>query len=106
MSKSNGGYEDAAPYYEKYDHPLWKQWMYRDLPSLGRGLGDFLAVQQFLEACRSRGPVPLDVYDAVAWSAIMPLSIESVADSSAPARFPDFTRGKWQTVRKRIYYGI
>jgi hypothetical protein len=32
-------------------------------------------------------------YDAAAWSAPGPLSEESVAKGSAPAKFPDFTRG-------------
>ena len=39
----------------------------------------------------------IDVYDAAAWSAPIPLSEASVANGSAPQKFPDFTRGKWQT---------
>jgi len=37
-----------------------------------------------------------DVYDAAAWSAPLPLSRLSVAQGSAPVKFPDFTRGDWQ----------
>jgi hypothetical protein len=45
-----------------------------------------------------KGLVPdIDVYDAAAWSAPIPLSEASVANGSAPQKFPDFTRGKWQT---------
>ena len=44
-----------------------------------------------------------DVYDAVAWSVIAPLSEMSVADKSRPVDFPDFTRGKW---RERQPLGI
>jgi hypothetical protein len=38
----------------------------------------------------------MDVYDAATWSAPGPLSQVSLAHGSAPAAFPDFTRGKWQ----------
>jgi hypothetical protein len=36
------------------------------------------------------------VYDAAAWSAISPLSEESIKKGSAPIQIPDFTRGKWK----------
>jgi len=39
------------------------------------------------------------VYDAAAWSAPGPLSVASVANGSAPQKFPDFTRGKWKERR-------
>jgi hypothetical protein len=46
----------------------------------------------------SAGKAPdIDVYDAAAWSVIVPLSEESVAHRSKPVDFPDFTRGKWKT---------
>ena len=38
----------------------------------------------------------IDVYDAAAWSVIVPLSEESVANKSKPMDIPDFTRGKWK----------
>lgn len=106
ISQANRAYEDAGPYYEKYDHPLWKKWGSLDVAHLGRGVSDFLAVQQFLEAARRKAPTPLNVYDAVAWSALTPLSIESVARGSAPAKFPEFSGGRWQEKQDRIYYGI
>jgi hypothetical protein len=37
----------------------------------------------------------MDVYDAASWSVPGPLSEASVASGSASARFPDFTRGRW-----------
>ncbi len=106
ISKVSRAYEDAGPYYEKYDHPLWKKWSHLDVAGLGRGMSDFLCVQQFLEAARRKAPTPLNVYDAVDWSAITPLSIESVANGSAPAKFPDFSKGKWKEKQDRIYYGV
>ena len=41
-------------------------------------------------------PPDIDVYDAAAWSAP---TEASVASGSAPQKFPDFTRGKWQPRR-------
>jgi len=49
--------------------------------------------------CLREGIAPdMDVYDAAAWAAIGPLSVESVAQGSAPIEIPDFTRGNWEKV--------
>jgi len=51
---------------------------------------------RLLDALR-RGKEPdQNVYDAVTWSVISPLSERSVAVKSTPTDFPDFTRGKWK----------
>ena len=99
-------WEDSAGYYEKYEHPLWKKFGAMEVSGLGRGVSDFLAVHQFIEAVRRKSLTPLDVYDAVSWSVITPLSKQSVANKSAAVDFPDFTRGKWKEERKRIYYDV
>ncbi|MFQ5806972.1 MAG: gfo/Idh/MocA family oxidoreductase, partial [Phycisphaerae bacterium] len=39
---------------------------------------------------------PIDVYDSVVMSSIIPLSEKSIARGSAPVECPDFTRGKWK----------
>ena len=39
----------------------------------------------------------MDVYDAAAWSVIVPLTCQSVAERSRPVDVPDFTRGQWRT---------
>ena len=41
-------------------------------------------------------PPDQDVYDAVTWSAIAPLTERSVAVKSRPIEFPDFTRGRFK----------
>lgn len=48
------------------------------------------------------GPMPIDVYDAVAWSAITPLSEQSIAEGYKTLEFPDFTGGLWNQ-RKPIF---
>lgn len=83
----------------QYEHPLWKR-----VGELARKLGghggmDFIMSYRLIE-CMRQGLVPdMDVYDAAAWSAPAPLSEMSVANGSAPARFPDFTRGRWKETR-------
>lgn len=85
------------PYKEKYEHPLWKE-----TGDLARKLGghggmDFVMAYRLAQAIREGKAPDIDVYDAAAWSAPGPLSEQSVAKGSAPMKFPDFTRGKWQT---------
>ncbi|MFL6416643.1 MAG: gfo/Idh/MocA family oxidoreductase, partial [Bryobacteraceae bacterium] len=57
---------------------------------------DFILIYRLAECMRKGLPPDLDVYDAAAWSAPGPLSEQSVANGSAPAKFPDFTRGRWK----------
>jgi hypothetical protein len=57
-------------------------------------------VRGFVEAVKNRMPPPIDVYDSVVMSSIIPLSQESIAKGSAPVLCPDFTRGKWQTSKR------
>jgi len=87
-------WEDAKPYLEKYDHPLWKR---HEQKAIGAGHGgmDFFVLHAFVEAIKRKTQTPLDAYDAAAWSAISPLSERSIAQGSAPQVFPDFTRGNW-----------
>jgi len=91
-------WEDAAPYYEQYDHVLWRV-LGETAKTSGHGGEDYVCVHQFVRAVRNRIQPPVDVYDAAAWSAITPLSEQSVAKRSAPVDFPDFTRGKWKNPR-------
>jgi hypothetical protein len=87
-------WEPAAPYLEEYDHPLWKRYADR-ATGAGHGGMDFFVLHAFVEAIKAQAPTPLDVYDAATWSAIIPLSEQSIAAGSAPLPFPDFTKGQW-----------
>ena len=86
----------AAAYFDAYDHPLWQRYADR-ATGAGHGGMDFFVDHAFIEAVRRLEPAPLDAYDAAAWSAISPLSEQSIAQGSAPVAFPDFTRGLWMT---------
>lgn len=87
-------WDNATPWLEKYDHPLWKK--YGDYAQgSGHGGMDFFVLNAFVESAKQNIAPPLDAYDAAAWSAITPLSEASIANNGEPQDFPDFTRGLW-----------
>jgi predicted dehydrogenase len=94
VSKTDDAWEPAAPYLEKYDHPLWKKWG-KDTEGAGHGGMDFFVLHAFVESIKRRVPTPMDVYDAATWSAITPLSEMSVDMGNQTVEFPDFTGGQW-----------
>lgn len=96
VSKTNDQWESDSEYMKKYDHPLWQQYE-KVAEGSGHGGMDYFVLRDFVEAVKNRTAPPIDVYDAAAWSAISPLSEQSIAQGSAPIQIPDFTRGKWKT---------
>ncbi|MEX9456053.1 hypothetical protein, partial [Escherichia coli] len=62
----------------------------------------WFVIHAFVEALKAKAPMPIDIYDALAWSAITPLSEQSIAEGNRTLDFPDFTRGQWRT-RKPIF---
>ncbi len=87
-------WDDAGPWLEKFDHPLWKKYE-SDATGAGHGGMDFFVLNAFVESAKRNSPPPLDVYDAAAWSAVTPLSERSIAHRGEPQDFPDFTKGNW-----------
>ena len=94
-------WEDFAAYQERYEHPLWRRFA-RQAEGAGHGGMDFFVVHAFVEALAARAPMPIDIYDAVAWSAITPLSEQSIAEGFKTLPFPDFTGGRWRE-RARVF---
>ena len=94
VSKDAHKWEEAKPYLEKYDHPLWKKFA-NDTVGAGHGGMDFFVLHQFVEAIKQNKTTPIDVYDAAVWCAITPLSEQSIALGGANVDFPDFTKGQW-----------
>jgi predicted dehydrogenase len=94
-------WEPAAPWLEKFDHPLWKKYA-TDADGAGHGGMDFFVLHAFIESAKRGIATPQDVYDAAAWSAITPLSEQSIAEDNRSVDFPDFTDGAWQT-RKNTF---
>ncbi|MEA1997477.1 MAG: Gfo/Idh/MocA family oxidoreductase [Gemmatimonadota bacterium] len=96
MSPEYHQWEPFDPYQEKYEHSWWKA-MKDSSGTFGHGGTDYLQLQQFVKAVREKTQTPIDVYDSVLMSCIVPLSEKSIAADSAPVECPDFTRGRWRT---------
>ena len=92
--------EDLAKYYAEFDHPLWQkvEAVAQKLGDAARGHGgmDFVMRWRIIQCLREGLPLDQDVYDAAAWTAVGPLSEQSVAQDGAPMAVPDFTRGAWE----------
>jgi predicted dehydrogenase len=85
-------WEPWKPYELKYNHKWWQS----NFSSQSHGGTDYVMLCKFLEAVKSKGPTPIDVYDSAVMTAVVELSGISIAKNS-PITFPDFTKGKWQT---------
>jgi predicted dehydrogenase len=100
-SAKNDQWDDAKTWLDKYDHPLWVRWG-KDTEGAGHGGMDFFVIHSFIESIKRKQPTPMDVYDAAAWSAITPLSEQSIELGHETVEFPDFTGGQWM-YRKPVF---
>lgn len=94
-------WEDAKAWLDKYDHPLWIRWS-KETEGAGHGGMDFFVIHSFIECIKRKLPTPMDVYDAATWSAITPLSEQSIELGHQTIEFPDFTGGQWM-YRKPVF---
>ena len=99
VSKTDDQWEPVANYMETYMHAVWKE---LDAASKGAGHGgmDFIEDYRLINALLKGEEPDMDVYDAVAMSAVRMLSEESIAKKGKPVAFPDFTRGMWKNPRE------
>lgn len=104
VSKKEDQWEDAAPYLEQYDHPLWKRWS-KETNGAGHGGMDFFVLHGFVESIKRGTATPMDVYDAASWSAITPLSENSILLGNQTVDFPDFTGGQWMYRKNEFAWG-
>ncbi len=63
----------------------------------GHGGMDFMMDWRLIDCLRNGLPLDQTVYDGASWSAVVPLSVQSVAKNSRTVDIPDFTRGNWKT---------
>jgi predicted dehydrogenase len=100
ISRKEHAWEPAAPYLERYEHSIEKEYNPPRRTAL-RGHGGNIARtpiewHRLIRALRE-GVVPdWDVYDSVTSSVISPLTEQSVTAGGASVDFPDFTRGRWK----------
>jgi predicted dehydrogenase len=88
-------FTDLTRYRDQYMHPLWREHGEAARQAGGHGGMDYLMLWRLVQCIREGLPPDMDVYDAASWSVPGPLSEASVGSGSGPARFPDFTRGRW-----------
>ena len=91
--------EDIAKWQAQFDHPMWLNMGQEAERNGGHGGMDFLMLWRMVYCLRNGEALDQDVYDAAAWSAIAPLSADSVTDRSNSKDIPDFTRGVWQSAK-------
>ncbi len=89
-------WEPFAPYEKEFEHAWWKA-RGDTGRKYGHGGTDYLELDQFLKAVRYKTQTPIDVYDSVIMSVIVPLSEQSIAAGGVPVGCPDFTHGAWKT---------
>ena len=89
-------WEPLEQYTKEFEDPLWTEGR-KNAQGAGHGGMDYFVVGAFLDTLRKGGPPPVDVYDAAAWSSIIPLSGKSIAEGGKPQEIPDFTKGKWES---------
>ena len=89
-------WEDLDAYSGQYKHPLLTS-LEEKAQGAGHGGMDFIEDYRLIQCLREGKPTDSDVYDGATISAVVALSEKSIAASSAPVEFPDFTRGQWKT---------
>ena len=100
-SEKNDEWDSAQKWFDKYDHPLWARWS-KETQGAGHGGMDFFVIHAFVESIKRKVPTPMDVYDAAVYSAITPLSEQSIDLGNQTVEFPDFTGGQWM-YRKPVF---
>ena len=66
----------------------------------GHGGMDGIMMYRIVECLNNGLPLDQNVYEGCFWSAVAPLSKQSILDDGKPQEFPDFTRGKWKETEK------
>lgn len=61
---------------------------------------NYIMDKRLIHCLRNGLPLDQDVYDAAEWSCITELSEISVQKGGTPVSIPDFTRGRWQLLKK------
>jgi hypothetical protein len=88
--------EEMQKLEEQYSPPIVKKIGELAKQVGGHGGMDFMMDWRLIDCLRNGIPLDQDVYDAAAWSSIVPLTEWSVANSSQPIQVPDFTRGAYK----------
>ena len=85
----------------EYAHPLLKRLKETVAKAglSGHGGMDGIMRWRIIECLQQGLPLDQNVYESCFWSAVGPLSAQSVAQDGMPQKFPDFTRGNWKNTK-------
>jgi predicted dehydrogenase len=83
-------WDDLEKYESELNHPYWAK-QGEKAKSSGHGGGDWFVIGDFLQAIHT-GQSPIDIYDAVTWTSVRPLSEQSIRAGSQPVVVPDFRK--------------
>lgn len=104
ISKGNHHWASAEEYEKIKDQ--YTPELYRKLSELaknsGHGGSDLLIDWHLIDCLHNGLPLDQDVYDAAAWSSIVPLTDWSVRNNSNSIKVPDFTAGAWKTNKRNM----
>jgi predicted dehydrogenase len=92
-------WEQLEGYFGEYEHPVWTK-LKEQAAGAGHGGMDYIEDYRLIQALRKGIQPDFNVYDAMLWNSIIPLSEKSVARNGEPVKFPDFTRGAWKIARR------
>jgi len=90
-SEHNPQWQSLWEYDQQWEHPAWKQWR-TEATNAGHGGGDFFVIHEFVTSILEKRRPAIDIYDAVLWSSIFPLSVQSAASGNQPVKFVDFLK--------------
>lgn len=96
--------EKTAEMLKKYEHPIVTEIGEFAKTVGGHGGMDFIMDYRLIYCLNNGLPLDQDVYDAVEWSCLVPLTAVSIQNNGMPVRIPDFTRGAWNKVNTVTYF--
>lgn len=84
---------------EKYRHPILKKYGEMAKEVGGHGGMDFIMDSRLIYCLQNGLPLDMDVYDLAEWCCLAELGELSMDNNCAAVSVPDFTRGKWNTIK-------
>lgn len=86
-------WEPLWHYAADYEHPFWRRWS-GVAPSADLDGGDFLTLLEFVDCVLGDRDPPINVYDAVTWSSLIPLAAKSIRAGGGRVEIPQFKRDR------------
>jgi len=96
-----GGWGSADKFKQKYTPAIFTK-IGEMAKGSGHGGSDLILGWHLIDCLRNGLPLDQDVYDAAAWSSMVPLTEWSVLNNSNSIKVPDCTAGKWKKNKQNM----